>query len=128
MKSQQCKIPITQEAQMDREAKPEARFEPSLMSENYDVIPTANKVAIIRDSTPEDNMNIWIPQAVKESIHPPPLSGTVASVGSAIQDVNPGDYVVFSGYAGANVRVDGTTYIIMKVEDIHAVLRKNAKG
>lgn len=37
--------------------------------------------------------------------------------------VKPGDHVIYSKYAGTEVKMDGTDYIIVKQEDILAIIK-----
>ena len=94
--------------------------ENDLMPKGHTVVPNKGKVAIIRDKTEEKIGNIWVPDNVKEKN--PPLSGTIAAVGEGVDNLHPNDYVVFGQYSGTNVRVNEKIYIIMKAEDVHAVI------
>jgi chaperonin GroES len=76
---------------------------------------------IRKDDAPEKHGVIWIPPTVRAE--QPVLSGTVVACGPDARLVSPEDYVVFSQYAGSNIRVDGNTYVVMKEEDIHVVIR-----
>lgn len=68
---------------------------------------------------------IVLPETAKEK----PQEGKVVAVGSgAVKDgarvaleVKPGDRVLFSKYAGTEIKYDGKEYLIMKESDIHAV-------
>lgn len=59
-----------------------------------------------------------------------PIRGKVEYVGTGkyidgkIQplQVKPGDEVLFGKYAGTNIKLDGTEYLVMREEDILAVL------
>ncbi|GFN29798.1 co-chaperone GroES [Paenibacillus xylaniclasticus] len=69
---------------------------------------------------------IVLPDTAKEK----PQEGKVVAVGSgALKDgvrvaleVQVGDRVLFSKYAGTEVKYEGKEYLIMKESDIHAVL------
>lgn len=70
---------------------------------------------------------IILPDAAQEK----PLRGTVLAVGPgkrldsgalAPVDVNEGDTIIYGKYAGTEVTVDGKDYIILRAEDILAVL------
>ncbi|ANY67549.1 co-chaperone GroES [Paenibacillus algorifonticola] len=68
---------------------------------------------------------IVLPDSAKEK----PQEGKVVAVGSgALKDgvrvaleVKEGDRVLFSKYAGTEVKYDGKEYLIMKESDIHAI-------
>jgi chaperonin GroES len=85
------------------------------------VLPTFDKVLIRRDEAPERIGIVWIPPTVRAD--QPVLSGTVVATGPLTQYVSPGEYVVFSQYAGSNVKVDGINYIVMREGDVHVIIR-----
>ncbi|MDQ0087379.1 chaperonin GroES [Paenibacillus anaericanus] len=69
---------------------------------------------------------IVLPDSSKEK----PQEGVVVAVGSgALKDgvrvpleVKEGDRVLFSKYAGTEVKYEGKEYLIMKESDIHAII------
>jgi chaperonin GroES len=69
---------------------------------------------------------IVLPDSAKEK----PQEGKVVAVGSgALKDgvrveleVKEGDLVLFSKYAGTEIKYEGKEYLIMKESDIHAIL------
>lgn len=62
---------------------------------------------------------IVLPGQTKEK----PQEATIVAVGSGVkEELNVGDTVVYSKYSGTNVKVDDTEYIIVKEEDVLAVL------
>lgn len=70
---------------------------------------------------------IVLPDTAKEK----PQEGTVVAVGSGTLnkdgqrialEVKPGDRVLFSKYAGTEIKYDGKEYLIMKESDIHAIV------
>jgi len=72
---------------------------------------------------------IIIPDTAKEK----PMEGLVVAVGSGkIEDegekkipleVKKGDRVLFSKYAGTEIKIDGEEHLIMKEEDIIAIVK-----
>ena len=53
-----------------------------------------------------------------------PQEATVVAVGKDVkEELNVGDTIVYSKYAGTNVKVDDEEYIIVKEEDVLAVLQ-----
>jgi len=72
------------------------------------------------------SFGIVLPDSSKEK----PQEGIVIAVGSgALKDgvrvpleVKEGDRVLFSKYAGTEVKYEGKEYLIMKESDIHAIL------
>ncbi|RZJ35892.1 MAG: co-chaperone GroES [Flavobacterium sp.] len=65
---------------------------------------------------------IFIPDTAKEK----PLKGTVVAVGNGKKDhpmtVKVGDTVLYGKYAGTELKLDGTDYLIMKEDDIFAII------
>ncbi|GAB6926971.1 co-chaperone GroES [Paenibacillus sp. JCM 10914] len=69
---------------------------------------------------------IVLPDSAKEK----PQEGKVIAVGSgSVKDgarvpleVKEGDRVIFSKYAGTEIKYEGKEYLIMKESDIHAIL------
>jgi chaperonin GroES len=72
------------------------------------------------------SFGIVLPDSAKEK----PQEGTVIAVGAgSLKDgvrvpleVKEGDRVLFSKYAGTEIKYDGKEYLIMKESDIHAIL------
>ncbi|MDO3408590.1 co-chaperone GroES [Saccharibacillus sp. CPCC 101409] len=72
------------------------------------------------------SFGIVLPDASKEK----PQEGKVVAVGSGILkdgvrtplEVQEGDRILFSKYAGTEVKYEGKEYLIMKESDIHAIL------
>ncbi|WP_322903007.1 co-chaperone GroES [Paenibacillus campi] len=69
---------------------------------------------------------IVLPDSAKEK----PQEGTIIAVGSGqLKDgvripleVKEGDRVLFSKYAGTEIKFEGKEYLIMKESDIHAII------
>jgi len=49
-------------------------------------------------------------------------AGTVEAIGSGVTKVKPGDRVLFSKYSGSEVKIDGEEHLIMREDDLLAVL------
>ena len=72
------------------------------------------------------SFGIVLPDSAKEK----PQEGKVIAVGSgSLKDgvrvpleVKEGDRVIFSKYAGTEIKYEGKEYLIMKESDIHAIL------
>ena len=87
------------------------------------VKPLADRVLIEPLAAEERTASgIIIPDTAKEK----PQRGTVRAVGSGTKDVTmevkPGDVVLYGKYSGTEVTVDDVDYIIMKQNDILAVI------
>ena len=74
---------------------------------------------------------IIIPDTAKEK----PMEGEVIAAGPgkttddgkrAALDVKPGDRILFGKYSGSETKVEGTEYIIMREDDVLAVLTNGA--
>jgi len=65
---------------------------------------------------------IIIPDSAKEK----PLKGKIIAAGSGKPDepmtVKVGDEVLFGQYSGTEIKLDGTTYMIMRESDIYGIL------
>ena len=70
---------------------------------------------------------LFIPDTAKEK----PIQAKVVAVGAGKRDkegklialdVKPGDKVLFSKYSGSEVKIDGEEHLIMREEDLLAVL------
>ena len=51
-----------------------------------------------------------------------PAYAVVEAVGPEVKSIKKGDKVIFKEYAGTNIKVDDTEYIIVKDEDILATI------
>lgn len=86
--------------------------------------PLADRVLI--EPTPAEEKTasgIIIPDTAKEK----PLRGTVVAAGDGKKDepmsVKEGDVVLYGQYSGTEIKLDGTTYLIMKEADIYGVFK-----
>ncbi|HUW34164.1 MAG TPA: co-chaperone GroES [Planctomycetota bacterium] len=94
------------------------------------VRPLADRVLVKRVEAEEKTKGgIVLPDTAKEK----PKEGEIIAVGEgkmldngkrAIPQVKVGDRVLFTSYAGTEVKVDGEDYLIMREEDILAVSEK----
>ena len=87
--------------------------------------PLADRVLIL--PTPAEEVTaagIIIPDSAKEK----PLRGSVIATGNGTKDeemvVKTGDEVLYGKYAGTEIELEGTKYIIMRQSDILAVIEK----
>jgi len=72
---------------------------------------------------------LYIPDTAKEK----PVEGTVLAVGNGKVledgtvrklDVKAGDTVLFGKYAGQEIKIDGSEYLIMREEEVLGVIEK----
>ncbi|MDR0453769.1 MAG: co-chaperone GroES [Deferribacteraceae bacterium] len=92
--------------------------------------PLQDRVLVRRFESEEKTASgIIIPDTAKEK----PQEGEVIAVGpgkaldngtKVTLSVQPGDKILFSKYAGTEVKVDGQEYIIMREDDILGIIRK----
>lgn len=87
--------------------------------------PLADRVLI--SPTPVEEVTaagIIIPDTAKEK----PLKGTVVAAGKGSKDeemvLKAGDEVLYGKYAGTEIELDGTKYLIMRQSDVLAVIEK----
>ena len=85
--------------------------------------PLADRVLILPAPAEEKTIGgIIIPDTAKEK----PLKGEVIAVGNGTKDeemvLKAGDHVLYGKYAGTEIELDGTKYLIMRQSDVLAVL------
>jgi chaperonin GroES len=61
---------------------------------------------------------IIIPDNAKDK----PSQGKVIAVGSEVEEVKVGDTIVFGKYAGSEITIDNTEYLIMEQSDALGIL------
>ena len=84
--------------------------------------PLADRVLVEpKEAETRTASGIFIPDTAKEK----PLMGKVVAVGPGTADVKmevkEGDTVLYGKYAGTEINIDGTDYLIMKQSDILAI-------
>ncbi len=85
--------------------------------------PLADRVLILPTAAEEVTLGgIIIPDTAKEK----PLRGTVKAVGNGTKDeemvLKEGDQVLYGKYAGTELELDGEKYLIMRQNDVLAVI------
>lgn len=85
--------------------------------------PLADRVLILPAPAEEKTIGgIIIPDTAKEK----PLKGEVMAAGNGTKDeemvLKAGDHVLYGKYAGTEIELDGTKYLIMRQSDVLAVL------
>ena len=85
--------------------------------------PLADRVLILPAPVEEKTIGgIIIPDSAKEK----PLKGEVIAVGNGTKDeemiLKAGDQVLYGKYAGTELDLDGTKYLIMRQSDILAII------
>ena len=87
------------------------------------VKPLSDRVLTLPTPAEENTAGgLIIPDTAKEK----PLAGKVIAVGPGTSEikmeVKVGDQVLYGKYAGQEINVDGTDYLIMKQQDILAII------
>ncbi len=93
------------------------------------VRPLGDKILVKRDeAATKTDSGIFLPESAKDK----PKQGKVIAVGNGILNkdsgewmpfnVKKGDSVIFSSYAGTEVKIDNDTYLIMTEDDILGVI------
>ncbi len=87
------------------------------------VKPLSDRVLILPNPAEEMTAGgLIIPDTAKEK----PLAGKVVAVGPGTKEVamevKEGDTVLYGKYAGQEIQVDGTEYLIMRQNDILAII------
>jgi chaperonin GroES len=95
--------------------------------------PLRDKVVVARSEAEEKTAGgIVLPDTAKDK----PKQGTVVAVGSGRVldngevkklEVKKGDRVLFGGYAGSEVKIDGREYLILSESEILAVIENGKK-
>ena len=85
--------------------------------------PLADRVLILPAPVEEKTIGgIIIPDSAKEK----PLRGEVIAVGNGTKDeemiLKTGDQVLYGKYAGTELDLDGTKYLIMRQSDVLAII------
>lgn len=88
------------------------------------VKPLADRVLVEPAKAEEVVGGIIIPDTAKEK----PLKGIVKAVGNGTKDekmiVKPGDTVLYGKYAGTEIEVDGDKLLMMRQNDILAIVEE----
>ncbi|MGB1103964.1 MAG: co-chaperone GroES [Crocinitomicaceae bacterium] len=85
--------------------------------------PLADRVLIEAAPAEEKTASgIIIPDTAKEK----PLQGKVIAVGPGKKDepmtLKEGDTVLYGQYSGTEIKIDGSTYLIMRESDVYGIL------
>lgn len=76
-----------------------------------------NKIAVIPLDEPDRIGSIWVPDQAKQRID----QGVVRHKGPDVKDLFLGDHVLFGGYTGTKISVEGEgVFIVMREDDVVA--------
>ena len=92
--------------------------------------PLYDRVLVLRlDEKEKSSGGIIIPETAKEK----PMEGIIIAVGPGklsekgkriTMDVKENDRVLFGKYTGTEVKIDGVVHLIMRIDDLLAVIKK----
>lgn len=93
---------------------------------SVNVTPLADRVLVEAAAAEEKTASgIIIPDTAKEK----PQRGTVVAVGSGKKDepltVKVGDQVIYGQYSGTEIKIEGSSYLIMRESDIFGIVGSN---
>lgn len=81
--------------------------------------PLADRIVAIREESQSKTASgIYLPDTAKEK----PVSATVKAIGPEVKGIKVGDRVVYKEYSVTEFKVDAVEYLIVKEEDVLAVL------
>lgn len=85
--------------------------------------PLSDRVVVIPQAAETKTASgLYIPDSAKEK----PQQGSIAAVGNGKKDhkmtVKVGDTVLYGKYAGTELKLDGKDYLIMREDDILAII------
>ena len=85
--------------------------------------PLSDRVVVLPQAAETKTASgLYIPDSAKEK----PQQGSIAAVGNGKKDhkmtVKVGDTVLYGKYAGTELKLDGKDYLIMREEDILAII------
>jgi chaperonin GroES len=91
------------------------------VEEDMKVTPLADRVMVkLEKNEAKTAGGIIIPDTAQEKTQ----TGTVAEIGDdkEVIKVKPGQKVMYDKYAGTQVKIDGSEYLILKMSDIIAII------
>lgn len=82
--------------------------------------PLADRL-VVKQSEEESKTStgLYIPDSAKEK----PSEGEVLAVGKEVKEVKAGDKILFTKYGPTDVKVDGQELLLLKEEDVLAVIK-----
>lgn len=83
--------------------------------------PLAAHIVAVREAAETKTASgLYLPDGAKEK----PVVAVVVAVGKDVKEVKVGDRVVYKEYAPTELKTDGKEYLILKEEDILAIVTK----
>lgn len=83
--------------------------------------PLGDRIVAVREAAETKTASgLYLPDGAKEK----PVVAVVSAVGKDVKEVKVGDRVVYKEYAPTELKTGGKEYLILKEEDVLAVLQK----
>lgn len=83
--------------------------------------PLGDRIVAVREAAETKTASgLYLPDGAKEK----PVVAVVSAVGKDVKEVKVGDRVVYKEYAPTELKTGGKEYLILKEEDVLAVLSK----
>lgn len=84
------------------------------------LVPLADYVVVEQEAVQTKTASgLYLPEKSAEK----PKIAQVLAIGKAVRDVKVGDRVVYGGYSNTEVKIGSTEYILVKEENIYAVVK-----
>lgn len=81
--------------------------------------PLADRVVAVREEAKAKTASgLYLPDNAKEK----PVVATVSAIGPEVKAIKIGDRIVYKEYSTTDLKIAGTTYLIVKEEDVLATL------
>jgi chaperonin GroES len=81
--------------------------------------PLGDRVVAVREATSNKTASgLYLPENAKEK----PVVAIVEAVGPDVKTLKKGDRIVYKEYSTTELKINGTEYLIVKVEDVLATL------
>lgn len=78
-----------------------------------------NVVAQLEEASNQTASGLYLPDNATEK----PKTAKVVAVGKKVEDIKVGDRIIYKSYSSTDIKVDGTEYLIVKAEDILAIVK-----
>lgn len=81
--------------------------------------PLSDRVVAVREEVQNKTASgLYLPDNAKEK----PVVAKIKAVGKDVKDLKVGDRIVYKEYSTTELKIDGSEYLIVKEEDVLAVL------
>lgn len=81
--------------------------------------PLADRLVAVREEAENKTASgLYLPDAAKEK----PVVAKVTAIGKDVKEVKVGDRIVYKEYAPTELKADGQEFLVLKEEDVLAVL------